>query len=57
MRERKLTHLAEEAVGLFAELTNKLIDFVLKDAPASTVGGFAVVAVLTPRLSNTEPQL
>lgn len=55
MEER--TDLAEEAVGLIAELTLKLVDVVLVDAPAGTVRSLAVKAVLTARLSNAQPQL
>lgn len=41
------TDLAEEAVSLLAELTLKLIDVVLIDAPAGTVRSLAVKAVFT----------
>ena len=61
MRQRRHqhshTHLAEEAVGLAAEFTVELVDFILKDTPASTVMGLAVEAVLTPSLSDAQTQL
>lgn len=40
------TDLAEEAVGLLAELTLKHVDVVLIDAPAGTVWSLTVKAVL-----------
>lgn len=49
--------LAEEAVGLIAELTLKLVDVILVDAPAGTVRSLAVKAVLTARFRNAQSQL
>lgn len=49
MRE---SYPAENAVGFIAELAVELVDFVLVDAPPSTVGGLTVEAVLGAALGH-----
>lgn len=48
---------AEKAVSLIAEVAAELIDFVLIDAPPSTVGGLTVEAVLRAALCDVQTQL
>lgn len=48
---------AENAVGFVAEFTVELIDFVLVDAPPSTVGSLTVEAVLRAALRDAQAQL
>lgn len=48
---------AENAVDLLAEFTVELIDLVLVDAPAATVGRLTVEAVLRAALRDAQTQL
>lgn len=49
-------HLAEEAVGLTADVTREFVHVILEDAPAGAVGRLAVVTVLAARLCDVQPQ-
>lgn len=49
-------HLAEDAVGLTADVTREYVHVVFEDAPAGAVGRLAVVTVLTARLCDVQPQ-
>lgn len=44
--------LAEEAVGLVADVARKFVHVVFEDAPAWAVGRLAVVAVLAAGLCD-----
>lgn len=48
---------AENAVGFITEFTLELIDFILIDAPPSTVGSLTVEAVLRAAFCNVQTQL
>lgn len=48
---------AENAVGFTAEFTVELVDFVLVDAPPSTVGSLTVEAVLRAAFRDAQTQL
>lgn len=48
---------AENAVGFIAEFTVELIDFILVDAPPSTVRSLTVEAVLRAAFCNAQTQL
>lgn len=56
-RKKKITHPAEDAVGLVAELTVELVHFVLIDAPPSTVGSLAVEAVIGATFSDAQTHI
>lgn len=51
------SYSAENAVGFFADLAVELVDFVLVDAPPSTVGSLTVEAVLGAALCDVQAQL
>ena len=48
---------AEDTVGFIAEFTVELVDFILVDAPASTVGSLTVEAVLRAAFCDAQTQL
>lgn len=48
---------AENAVGFVAEFTVELVDFILVDAPPSTVGSLTVEAVLRAAFRDAQTQL
>lgn len=48
---------AENAVGFTTEFTVELIDFILIDAPSSTVGSLTVEAVLWAAFCDVQTQL
>lgn len=48
---------AKNAVGFAAEFTQELVDFVLVDAPSSTVGSLTVEAVLRAAFCYVQTQL
>lgn len=50
-------YLAEDAVGLVADITCEFVHIIFKDAPAGAVGRLAVVTVLTAGLCDVQPQL
>ncbi len=54
---KKKNYPAENAVGFIAEFTVKLVDFILIDAPASTVGSLTVEAVLGAAFRDDQTQL
>lgn len=49
-------HLAEEAVGLVADVTCEFVHVIFEDAPAGAVGRLTVVTVLTAGLCDVQPQ-